>query len=56
MPIPRSLTEETAPQRPVDVDDEPYVPSDDYDTGYLTGEFALTSELLEEIGEDPDEH
>jgi hypothetical protein len=26
----------------------------DYDTGYLTGEFALTRELLDEIGEDPD--
>jgi diguanylate cyclase (GGDEF)-like protein/PAS domain S-box-containing protein len=28
---------------------------DEEDTGYLTGELALTSDLLEEIGEDPDE-
>jgi EAL domain-containing protein (putative c-di-GMP-specific phosphodiesterase class I) len=51
VPLPRSLTADTAPHRLVRLDDaEP-----DDDTGYLTGEFALTSELLEEIGEDPDE-
>jgi hypothetical protein len=47
----RSATDETAPQRPVQFEDDG---SGDYDTGYLTGEFALTSELLDEIGEDPD--
>jgi EAL domain len=52
VPLTRSLTADTAPQRPVQLDDRA---SDDHDTGYLTGEFALTSELLEEIGEDPDE-
>jgi diguanylate cyclase (GGDEF)-like protein/PAS domain S-box-containing protein len=51
VPLTRSLTADTAPHRPVQLDiGEP----DDRDTGYLTGEFALTSELLEEIGEDPD--
>ena len=25
------------------------------DTGYLTGELALTSDLLDDLGEDPDE-
>ncbi|TFV85923.1 EAL domain-containing protein [Blastococcus sp. CT_GayMR20] len=52
VPSPRSANDETAPQRPLLIqDDEPR----DHDTGYLTGEFALTSELLEEIGENPDE-
>jgi hypothetical protein len=27
----------------------------DDDTGYLTGELALTSDLLDDLGEDPDE-
>jgi diguanylate cyclase (GGDEF)-like protein/PAS domain S-box-containing protein len=49
----RSATDETAPQRPVQFEDDG---PGDYDTGYLTGEFALTSELLDEIGEDPDQN
>ena len=30
--------------------------AEDDDTGYLTGELALTNDLLEEIGEDPDQY
>ncbi|UOY03416.1 putative bifunctional diguanylate cyclase/phosphodiesterase [Blastococcus sp. PRF04-17] len=48
VPVQRSVTAETAPQRPVGTwDDEPD------DTGF-TGEFALTSELLDDIGDEPD--
>jgi hypothetical protein len=53
VPLQRSATDETAPQRPVQFEDDG---SGDYDTGYLTGEFALTSELLDEIGEDPNQN
>jgi EAL domain-containing protein (putative c-di-GMP-specific phosphodiesterase class I) len=53
VPLHRSATDETAPQRPVQFEDDG---PGDYDTGYLTGEFALTSELLDEIGEDPDQN
>ena len=51
VPLQRSATDETAPQRPVQFEDDG---PGDYDTGDLNGEFALTSELLDEIGEDPD--
>ena len=52
VPLQLSATDETAPQRPVQFEDDG---PGDYDTGYLTGEFALTSELLDDIGEDPDQ-
>jgi hypothetical protein len=50
LPVQRSAQagDDTAPHLPV------VAPADD-DTGYLTGELALTSELLEEIGENPED-
>jgi hypothetical protein len=51
VPLPRP------PAAPNDADTDTHYGvryAEDDDTGYLTGELALTNDLLEEIGEDPD--
>jgi diguanylate cyclase (GGDEF)-like protein/PAS domain S-box-containing protein len=52
--VPAQRSSATAP---ADADTETHYrfPYSDDDTGYLTGELALTSDLLDEVGEDPDE-